>query len=292
MSATSAAVAFADNKAEPQQFNISLSVLGSDGCADAEPVIVNANTSASCDFPDVAAGPGGAALVVWNQGGKLRGRLRSSSGQLAPAGDIEIDSMAPTGKPHVAGTSQGWVVAYTASSGDNVFLATIDASGAVVGAPKRVNITEDGTQDQPDIASLPSGRFAVVWQSGERIFFQRFDASGKEVAGDQDAALSAGVPAVASASAPAIGAGGTWFVAAWVATDGTVWGRILREASGFGFNNVDGQNGAFLASHPGIAHPRVAPSVALGEFVAIGWQDSSSDNPHGMIVRRFPLPTE
>ncbi|MBM4357570.1 MAG: hypothetical protein FJ096_05605 [Deltaproteobacteria bacterium] len=292
LSATSAAVAFVDNKAQPQQFNISLSVLGTDGCADGEPVTINADTSSSCDFPDVAGGSGAAALVVWNQGGKLRGRIRSSSGQLVPNADIAIDSMSSSGKPRVAATTQGWVVAYTASSGDNVFLAKIDAAGSVVGAPKRVNIAEDGSQDQPDVASLPSGRYVVVWQSGDRVFFQRYDASGKEVSGDQDAPLSAGAPATSAAAAPALGGGGAWFVAAWVAADGSIWSRIVGESSGFGFNNVNGQNDAFLASHPGIGHTRVGPAVAVGDFVAVGWQDTSTADPHGMIVRRFPLPAQ
>lgn len=295
LSATSAAVAFEDNKLQPQQFNISLSVLGSDGCADADPVVVNVDTASSCALPDVAGGAGGSALVVWNQGGKLRGRIRSSAGAFTPEADIEIDSIATGGRPRVTATSQGWVVAYPDASGANVMLATLDAAGGISGAPRRVNLVEGGAQ-APDVASLSSGRFVVVWSAGERIFFQRYDASGAEVSGDQDSALSEGAPpASAGSAAPAVGAGGKWFVAAWVAADGTIWSRILGEAAGFGFNNVDGQNGAFLASHPGLPgtkHPRVQPAVAIGEYVAIGWQDQSAENPHGVIVRRFPMPTE
>lgn len=293
VSAGLSAVAFLDNKAQPQQYNVSVSVLGGDGCATVEPTIVNANTATSCDAPDIAGGPEGSALIVWNQGGALRARLRSATGTLVPAAvDIELGAMSPTGKPHVAGSSKGWLVAFTGASDDDVFTTTIDANGEVTGKPTQVNIATEGLQNQPDVAMQSDGRAVVIWQSGEQLVIQRFDASGQPLAGDQDSPLSSNAPAATVPAVPSVAAGGGWFVAAWLASDGTVWSRFIGQEAGFGFNHVDGQNEDFLASHPGVAHVRKGPAVAIGEtYVAIGWQDTSEEPIHGIVVRRFPFPS-
>lgn len=289
VSASVSAVVFSDNKIQPQQFNVSLTALGGEGCADKEPLIVNANTSTSCDAPDVAGGPDGSALVVWNQGGQLRARVWKTDGTLAPASaDIEIAAMAPGGKPHVAGSSKGWSVVYP--SGDDVFVQSLDASGGLTGSARRVNIVTDGVQDQPDVAMLSDGTSIVVWQSGAGIFFQRYDANGKELAGDQTEPLSSLDPG--AGATPVVAGNGDWYAIAWLTGGNSVWARFVSKAAGFGYNHVDGQNGAFLASHPIVDHPRTGPAIAIGDqFVAIGWQDTSTEEPvHGIVVRRFPLP--
>jgi len=293
VSAGVSAVVFIDNKVQPQQYNVSLSALGDQGCADKEPIIVNTNATASCEAADIAGGPEGSALVVWNQGGALRARIWNSSGALTPAGaDIELGAMSKKGKPHVAGSSKGWVVVYTGANDDDIFMTALDSGGALTVTAKQVNVVTDGIQDQPDVAAQADGRAVVVWQSGEQILFQRYDANGQLRSGDQDAPLAENAPSATAPAAPAVAGGSGWFAATWGAGDGTIWARFIGVDAGFGYNHVDGQNEDFLASHPLVMHPRSAPAVAIGEsFVAIGWTDASSEEPvHGIVVRRFPLP--
>ncbi|MBM4375966.1 MAG: hypothetical protein FJ095_12845 [Deltaproteobacteria bacterium] len=298
VSATTTAIAYADSKAQAQRFDISLVAHDATGCANVAPVKVNktapeiCSDAAACNgFPDVAGGPDGTALVVWNYGGQLLGRLWKTNGDLVPADtDIALGPMSEVGKPRVAGSSSGWVVAYPGGEKDNVYVTRVDTSGAVQGSPKRVNVADDGEQDQPDVAMQPDGRSVVVWRSGASIFFQRFDAMGNEVSSDQDSALSREAPDAAALAMPVVASGGDWFAAAWTAADGTVWARYIGKASGFGFNNVNGQNGPFPATHPAIKHQRSNPAIAIGKFVAIGWQDPDPSDPHGVIVRRLPLP--
>lgn len=298
ISAKTTAIVFADSKVQPQKFNISLSVLSEAGCAESEPVKVNVVDPATCSnseqcngFPDVAGGPSGSALVVWNQAGQLRGRIWKEGGALVPAAEeLELGPLAVGTKPHVAGSALGWVVVYTSAEGDNISLKRVDASGGVIDSQPKLNVATDGIQDQPDVAMTADGRSIVVWRSEDAIYFQRFDAMGQVVGNDQGSPLSRRAPSAAAAALPAVAGDGEWFVAAWAANDGTVWARYVGTAGGFGFNNVNGLNDDFLASHPGISHERLAPAVAVGKHVAIGWQDPNDGEPRGMIVRRFPLP--
>lgn len=245
--------------------------------------------------PDLAGGPSDAALAVWSRNGRVFGRIWRTSGDLVPAAaEIEI---APAGsRPRVAGTASGWTVVYQGSGngdGDGVFLRTIDLDGAV-GGELRVNARPEGLQDQPDLAQLPDGRSIVVWRSAGDIFFQRYDAAGAPLPGDQDAPLNtttAGeqlTPAVTAA-----GALGDFYAVAWEHQDGgKVYARFPGADGGFRFNSVTGQNDDFEASHPRVAGLRHLPAVAIGGrgYVAVGWQDERQDAP-GVYVRRFPLPS-
>lgn len=66
--------------------------------------------------------------------------------------------------------------------GDNqgIFMRAFDASGVAQGGEVRVNTTTMGTQDTPDIAMAPGGRFVVVWHGwaldgNSIIYAQRFN---------------------------------------------------------------------------------------------------------------------
>jgi hypothetical protein len=290
------AVVYASDETQAARFDIFLSAQGPNGCADSPALLVNdrgGGSTASAEFPAVAGGPGGAALVVWAEAGALLGRIRAADGSL-PAGNIDIASLAPGSRPRLAATPGGWLVAYHGAGsgdGDGVFTRTVDPTG-VVGTETRVNTVTDGVQDQPDVATLPDGRALVVWRGPGGVLFQRFDASGTPVGLDQDQPLSLDSPGAATPVASG-GAGlGDFFAVAWLANDGSVWGRYLGGSSGFGFNSVTGQNGDFLASHPGLAVPRSGPAIAVGGagFVAMGWSVTSDDAHHGVFVRRLPLP--
>ena len=72
-----------------------------------------------------------------------------------------------------------------------------------------------------------------------------------------------------------------------------VHARMLGGNSGFLFNNVNGQSTEFQASRSE-GRSRANPVVAAGgsgPFVAIAWEDKTATGA-GIVVRRFPLPTE
>lgn len=70
-------------------------------------------------------------------------------------------------------------------SGEGVYGRILDDTGFPSGAEFRVNTTTAGSQDQPAVASLPSGEFIVAWEasngldgSGDGVFAQRFSSAG------------------------------------------------------------------------------------------------------------------
>jgi hypothetical protein len=181
------------------------------------------------------------------------------------------------------------VVAFQTAASSTVSYVTVDTAAAA-GAP--VAVSSGGEPTAPDVAMIPDGRFAVVWQSGSNIFVQRYDAGGVAVAGDQDNPINISSPPASDPAIAATADEGGFYVVAWTADDGTIWSRVLDGAGGFRVNSVTGQNGDHLASHPGIAGPRSAPDVAIGGggFIAIGWSNDGGAET-GIHVRRFPYPS-
>ncbi|MEO8877886.1 MAG: hypothetical protein ABI461_19990, partial [Polyangiaceae bacterium] len=88
-------------------------------------------------------------------------------------------------------------------------------------------------------------------------------------------------------------AGGS-FVAAWLdASSGDIRARLIGGASGFLFNNVDGQSDEFKASAED-GRQRANPTAAVGgagPYITIGWEDTTPDANAGIYTRRFPLPS-
>lgn len=289
-------VVYASNEPDPGRADIFMSLQQGDGCANDPPFQVNALTDLPCWLPDIARAGDGSALIVWHASGQVRGRIWSSAGgdtgTLTPVGADVTIATSSTGRPRVAGSAAGWLVAYEAEG--NVWLVNVSPSEEV-GVPLQVNANSDGVQDQPDVARLSDGRTAVVWHSGGAIFAQRFSAMLEPRAGDQDAPLGVSSPPGYAPTVAGTDEGGGAFVVAWAATDLTVWARYLYGDQGFAYNSVTGQNDDFLASHPAVSGPdvgmRAGPSVAIGGvgWVAIGWQDDSLNHP-GVYVRGFPLP--
>lgn len=299
VSPSATAIVFASDLSQVNQYNIMLNHQTADGCAELPPpqggTQVN-QQAGGCSNPAVAAS-GGRALVVWEQNGQILGRVwdptQASPDDLGPQLTIAANGAAP----RVAGGDSGWVVVYQGGGGgdpDGIIKRSVNSAGTV-GAEARVNTVVEGLQDLPDVAMFADGRHAVVWHSATDVFFQRFDAAGAAVAGDQDApihTLSDGEQ-LSPTIAASVGLG-SFYAVAWVHLDsGHVHARYLGVDGGFGFNNVDGQNTDFLASHPNTPGARRQPAVAIGGdgFVVFGWHDASAEHP-GVFVRRFPLPPE
>lgn len=241
--------------------------------------------------PSIAAGPRDRLFVAWEDaaGSKISGRTLSPPSTLGN----QIDLSTGTGNAgvSVATASTGWVVVW--KSGTGIKLRAINEDGVPQGSEQAVNESATVT-GRPRIASLPDGRFAVVWSSGGDIFVQRYDAKGAKVAGEEATAINAKsgdqlTPAIGATS----GAGGS-YVVAWVdSKTGEVNARMLGGSSGFLFNSVNGQSTEFQASRSN-GRQRANPAVTSGgsdPFVAIGWEDQTAPGA-GIVVRRFPLPSE
>ena len=238
-------------------------------------------------------------FVAWEDHaqGRIVGRTvtPSANGAFSYTLGNQNDISTGTGNesPHVASTGDGWVVVWTSPTG--IKLRAINADGTPAGAELTVDGTGAGA-DGARVAALPDGRFAVVWSAGGDVFVQRYDAKGRAIEGDRSRPVNDVVTAgdqrqPAIASTPA--AGGS-YVVAWLDVDtGHVRARFLGGSSGSLFNHVDGRATEFQASRED-GRTRARPVVASGgsgPFVAIGWEDTSASGA-GIVVRRFPLPSE
>lgn len=232
-------------------------------------------------------------LVAWeDQGaGKIVARTLTPPATLGNQNDLSTGN--GNSRPQIASRGKDWVVVWR--SGAGIKRRTVGADGTPSGSEEAVNTSGAGA-DGARIASLPDGRFAVVWSKDGDIFVQRFDQRAIPIADDQAQPINDVVtegdqtqPAIAATPA----AGGSYVVTWHDASTGHIRARFLGGSSGFLFNNVNGQTTEFQASRVD-GRDRAAPVAAVGgsgPFVAIGWEDKSSDNA-GIVVRRFPLPSE
>lgn len=288
LSQSATALVYRSDQVVPGRFAAFLLHLGGQGCADGAPVQVNTEDT-DVTAIDVAGGPAGLALVVFAQGGAVRGRFWSETAGFADVFEIAAQGAAP----RVAGSPLGWIVTYQGASGndpDGIVSRTV-LQGPQLGPVNAVNLQTQGPQDQPDVAMLSDGRFAITWRNAGDVFVQRYGADGVAVGGDQDASVNTVLDG--EQSQPTIegsGATGAFFVAGWSDASGAVRARYLAGGSGYLFNSVTGQNDEFDATPAGSTGARTRPAVAVGGngHVAIGWQDDAAG---GVYVRRFPLPT-
>lgn len=243
--------------------------------------------------PAIAAGSD-RLFVAWEDqaSGAVVGRTLTP-GTLRLGSQNQISTGNGNAAPSVAATSKGWVTAWSSDTG--IKLRSVDTNGTPSGAEQTVN-DAGGRATGGAVASLPDGRFAVVWSKDGDIFIQRYDARGIAIAGDQARALN-DVVTTGEQSAPAItamsAAGGSFAVAWHDASTGHVRARLVGGSTGYLFNNVNGQSTEFQASRED-GHERSQPTIVAGgsgPFLAIGWQDATADNA-GIFVRRFPFPID
>lgn len=251
-----------------------------------------------------AASSSGDVLAAWIENTTVKSALRKVSGTIGAAAALS-SSGTPSGV-RVAWIGGDYVVVW--SDGDDIKMRSVGADGTPKGAEAVVNATHKaGKQEAPWIAALPSGEFAVVWQStggdgdtGADIRAQRFDKSlnavGKEVDTPLNETNKNGDQITPSIAAGAVGSGGFYWVAWEDAARSTISGRILNAAGGFLYNNVDGQLGEFdvTLAPRGVSSPAVVVGGATPGFVAVSFADDSDMDPAAddtrVKVRRFPLP--
>lgn len=296
VSQSSTLVVYASNVQLMSSSDVFVVEQSEDVCADVplnqDPAVQVSKTESApgAITPDVARGPEGTALIVWDQKGQIVGRLWKD-GVLSPDVTAPPIGIGAGALPKVAGNAAGWVVVYQGGSpgSEDVLKRSVDLNG-VPGPEETVNGVAAGAQVKPDVAMLDDGSYAVVWESGGDIYFQRYTSAGP-VSGDQDAPLNddGGDGAQANPTVAAPLTGGAFFAAAWEDTGGIVTARYLGEKGGFLFNGHDGRSTSFPASHLGIQGQRHSPAIAIGNYVMFGWQDDSDEHP-GVYIRRFQLP--
>ncbi len=258
------------------------------------PLTVNGGTDGE---PGVQTAPavsanGDRIYVAWQDdaSGTIAGRTVSST--LALGTQNQLSTGSGSTRPQIAATEKGWVVIWKSSAG--IKLRAVDSSGTPSGG--EIVVTQASGADGARVASLPDGRFAVVWSRNGDIFLQRYDDRGVAVGGDADKAINDVVtqgeqaqPTIAGTPA----AGGSYVIAWRDARSGHIRARLAGGDTGFLPNSIDGEMTEFQASRED-GHDRANPVAAVGgsgPFIAIGWEDKAAKAPGpGIVVRRFPLP--
>jgi PKD repeat protein len=210
------------------------------GEAKDEPLVVGAGEIAA--GPQVATDASGNAVVVWSQGaaGKqgedgVFARFFDPSG--TPEGAAQQVSSATAGQvddPTVASDTFGnsvvvWAERAAGKQSDGWdILARRYGGDEPAAGPFQVNQTSVGDQTSPAVAVNPDGDFVVAWQSGEVLMARLFDADGRAVGGEFEAAATEDGLAP---TAPEVGVAGDDTVSVAftrAAADGTGVGAYLR----------------------------------------------------------------
>jgi cysteine-rich repeat protein len=74
-----------------------------------------------------------------------------------------------------------WESLHQDGDGLGLYGRLLGPDDSFVGPEFRINTLTDGNQANPDIDMDPTGRFAIVWEDGDDVFAQRFDATAKPV---------------------------------------------------------------------------------------------------------------
>lgn len=156
---------------------------------------VNTYTENYQGHPTVAADDVGNFLVVWESNtqdlslGGIYGQLYDSSGN-AVGGEFQINTTTAGDQndPRVVATDSGFLVAWESDmfdgSNEGVVMQFLDSNAVPVGGELQVNTHTSGDQEDPAIAIMDDGTFAVVWESQgqdgsqEGVFGQVFDPTG------------------------------------------------------------------------------------------------------------------
>jgi hypothetical protein len=279
--------------------DVALRTLDANFKATALAPLVVSNVAGDQTNPAIASGPQGNLFIVWqdNATSKIFGRTLTLPATLGP--EQELSNGGTNRTPAVAATPSGYLVVW--ESGGDIKLRVVGADGTPGGGDTTVNEAVDGAQEEPRIASLADGRYAIAWTDRAKaddanVMVQRFAANGRKVAGDQSKPVhevqSKGdqqFPAVAAASA----VGGS-FVVGWSdKTTGHVRARFLGGSAGFLLNPTDGTETDFQVSLAE-GHTRERVTIATGgatPAIAFGWEDKQGTAPSTIVLRRFPAPT-
>ena len=264
---------------------------------------VNTQTVGEQDYPDVAFGPDGGFVVVWEGDGQdgsfnnVYGRRFMSSGApIAQEFKVNVHVGGQHEAPALAVDAEGdFVVAWRSSAQDGygfgVFARRFGSGGAAFGGEFQTNSFTASSQRHLDAAGEANGDFVVVWtspgQDGSEygLFAQRFSSSGAPL-GTEFQVNSSTIdhqfyPAVAA------DADGDFVVAWWSlgGEDGSGQSVLARRFDSSGAPRGD----QFVASVVTMSS-QGRPQVTMdddGDFV-IAWQSHYQDgSSYGVVARRF-----
>jgi hypothetical protein len=245
-------------------------------------------------LPAIAATSKGILFIAWqdDRDGSIQGRTYNPSDNTRGA-TRTLSTGASNSNVRVASRGTGFVAVW--ENGTDIKLAVLSPDGTPEGEQKVNGSARTGPVSHPDVAVLADGRFAVAFSDRGDVFVQRYGTDGKQLAGDQDNRINA-IVADGDQRAPVIAAmpaaGGSYAVAWLDGASGDVRAAYLGGSAGFLFNPIDAEAGEFAASAvPG--RRRANPAIAVGgsgPFVAVVWEDTSSDAKAGIYGRRLPLP--
>jgi hypothetical protein len=261
--------------------------------------MVNTFTFDTQGAPDVAMGPGGGFIVVWNSHGQdgddfgIFGRRHNGSG-IPQATEFQINSYT-TGKqmgPSILITVPSELIVVWRSFQDGqsygVFGRRVNQSGPQ-GAEFQINAYTPDAQTLSALAAAPDGGFVVVWQSTHDgapagIFGRRFDSVGAPLTTE----FQVNEFTVGSQVEADLASNGTDFIAVWQSAgeDGDDDGVFAREI------DLSGTVGAEFQINTHTAFGQRSPSVGTetsGDFV-VAWSSFAQDgNADGVFARRFSL---
>ena len=163
---------------------------------------VNSYTTGPQGFPEIAVGPQGEYVVVWESFGPdgsawgVSGQRYDAAGQ-ALGGEFQVNTTTLDYQwdPSVAIDGQGnFVVAWQGENGPgagfDVFLQRFDSAGSPVGGELQVNTFTPGYQGNSSVAANGAGDFLVVWESIAQdlsdggVYGQLYDSAGQSVGGE------------------------------------------------------------------------------------------------------------
>ena len=158
--------------------------------------LMNTDTYDDQYYPDVAAVPDGGFVTTWQSSGQDKSgwgiyaqRFNKNDGKVGA--EFRVNTYTPSHQqlPRIASASDGrffivWQSDNEDGSSTGIYAQRFKPDGTKNKNPFRVNTYIVSSQDHPDVAAWPDGRFVVVWMSNGQdgvsggIYGQRFNADG------------------------------------------------------------------------------------------------------------------
>ncbi len=281
-------------------------LLGANGQPSGAEFGVNAYTTGVQGDPDVAASADGSFVVVWDSYGQdgsdyavVARRFDSGGSPLGNDTVVNIFTTADQDDAAVAWLSNGEFVVLWESyeqdgSQDTVIGRRLDSVGQPVGTEFTVNTYTTYGQDDPAVAALGGGGFAVVWESAEHaagypaIVGRRFDETATPLDGEFVVGFSTTGYAPLDPDIALEPGGG--FLVAWEGEDGDGNGIEARRY------DADGQpNGsAFVVNSTttydqGLNDHGHLAANAVGDFVVVWDSDEFDLHSYAAVGQRYTI---
>ena len=274
------------------------------GTPDGTEFSVNTYVNNTQDAPDVAAGPDGSFIVVWESWGQdgegygIYGQRYGSDG--SPVGsEFQVNTSSDSNQQYPRVTVGGdgrFVVVWQGydqyTSSYDIYGQRYSSDGSPVGGEFRVNTQTDQWQQHPVVAAGSDSSFVVVWEShaqdgsADGIYGQRYSSDGSPVGSEFRVNTytqgSQSVPSVAMAPDGR-------FVVVWTSEDqdGDSYGNFAQRFDAQG--NLEGSE---FQVNVYTNNEQWYPDVVMGSdgrFVVV-WTSVEQDGSYGGIFAQRYTP--